>query len=100
MHAEFDFNHVNGMCIKTQQGLLCFSEMCYFFVWQVSGIRNQLSHMSLQDSMNVSDAQMDQFFSDMNDLVTCLKNLKHINDLQRDTMNDELNKVTTPKSPE
>ena len=56
--------------------------------------------MSLQDSMNVSDAQMDQFFSDMNDLVTCLKNLKHINDLQRDTMNDELNKVTTRKRPE
>ena len=67
--------------------------MRHFFIWQVSGIRNQLSHMSLDDSMNVSVAQMDQFFNDMTKLVACLKNLQHINDLQRDTISDELNKV-------
>ena len=49
--------------------------------------------MSLHDSMNVSEEQMDQFFNDITDLVTCLKNLQHINDLQRDTMVEELNKV-------
>ena len=77
-----------------REGNTFVSEMCYFFVWQVMHNRNQLVHASLKDSMNVvSDAKMDQFFSDLNDLVTCLNKLKHIDDLQRDTMYDELNKV-------
>ena len=44
---------------------------------QVAEIRNHLSHMALDDNMQLDSQTVTQYFQDIKAFVTCLENLQH-----------------------
>ncbi|XP_072048815.1 uncharacterized protein, partial [Amphiura filiformis] len=72
-----DFDSASLLMIMARfAGFHYGTKSSYDTIMKVAGIRNELSHMRLQDDMQIDDQKVKKYFQDIEDLVTLLETLQ------------------------